>query len=79
MACTPNNDGTFNNFTAEQWNDLVKQFDQVLAGWEQADDATLAKNVNMIATSGPTTPTTSARSSSSAKNKAPWDPAKGQK
>ena len=28
-----------------------------MAGWEQADDATLAKNVNMIATSGPTTST----------------------
>ena len=28
-----------------------------MTGWEQADDATLAKNANMIATSGPTTPT----------------------
>jgi len=48
-----NNDETFNKFTAEQWNDLVKQFDQGMTEWEQAveaaDDATIAKNAALIA------------------------------
>jgi len=48
-----NNDETFNNFTAEQWADLVKQFDQVMTEWEKAveaaDDATVAKNASLIA------------------------------
>lgn len=48
-----NNDETFNNFTPEQWNDLVKQFDQVMTDWEKAveaaDDATVAKNASLIA------------------------------
>jgi uncharacterized damage-inducible protein DinB len=48
-----NNNETFDNFTAEQWGDLVKKLNQVLADWEkaveQADDATLAKNASLIA------------------------------
>jgi uncharacterized damage-inducible protein DinB len=48
-----NNDETFNNFTTEQWANLVKQFDQVMTEWEKAveaaDDATIAKNASLIA------------------------------
>jgi uncharacterized damage-inducible protein DinB len=48
-----NNNETFDNFSASQWDDLVKKLNQVLAGWEkaveQADDATLAKNASLIA------------------------------
>lgn len=48
-----NNNETFDNFTADQWADLVKKLNQVLADWEkaveQADDATLAKNASLIA------------------------------
>jgi uncharacterized damage-inducible protein DinB len=48
-----NNNETFDNFTAAQWDDLVKKLNQVLADWEQAvqqaDDATLAKNASLIA------------------------------
>jgi len=48
-----NNNETFDNFNAQQWDDLVKKLNQVLADWEkaveQADDATLAKNASLIA------------------------------
>jgi uncharacterized damage-inducible protein DinB len=48
-----NNNETFDNFSAAQWDDLVKKLNQVLADWEkaveQADDATLAKNASLIA------------------------------
>ena len=49
-----NNNETFENFTAEQWDDLVKKLNQVQSDWERAveaaDDATLAKNASMVAT-----------------------------
>ena len=48
-----NNDETFNNFSAEQWEDLKKKLDQVLTDWEKAveaaDDEKLAKNASLIA------------------------------
>lgn len=48
-----NNDDTFNNFTAAQWDDLVKKLDQVMSDWEtavqNADDAKLAANASLIA------------------------------
>jgi uncharacterized damage-inducible protein DinB len=48
-----NNDDTFNNFTAAQWDDLVKKLNQVLSDWEtavqNADDAKLAANASLIA------------------------------
>lgn len=50
---TGNNDETFNNFNAAQWNDLVRKLDQVMSDWEtaveKADDATIAKNASLIA------------------------------
>jgi len=48
-----NNDDTFNNFTAAQWDDLVKKLNQVLSDWEtavqNADDQKLADNASLIA------------------------------
>ena len=48
-----NNEETFDNFNAKQWDDIVKQLDQVLTDCEKAvesaDDATLAKWAPTIA------------------------------
>jgi uncharacterized damage-inducible protein DinB len=48
-----NNDDTFNNFSAAQWDDLVKKLNQVMSDWEtaveNADDAKLAANASLIA------------------------------
>jgi len=48
-----NNNETFDNFTAAQWDDLVKKLNQVMADWdkavETADDAKLAENASLIA------------------------------
>ena len=48
-----NNNETFENFTAAQWDDLVKNLDQVLTDWEaavqSADDETLAKKAHLVA------------------------------
>ncbi|HEY6488929.1 MAG: DinB family protein [Terracidiphilus sp.] len=48
-----NNNETFDNFTAAQWDDLVKELNQVMADWEtaveQADDKKLAENASLIA------------------------------
>jgi len=50
------NDETFDNFTAEQWDDLVKKFDQVQTDWEKAvesaDDKTLAEKASVVAVIG---------------------------
>jgi uncharacterized damage-inducible protein DinB len=52
-AFNGNNDETFNNFDAAQWDDLVKKLDQVLSDWEKAvesaDDKKLAENASLIA------------------------------
>jgi hypothetical protein len=48
-----NNNETFDNFTAAQWDDLVKKLNQEMADWEAAvqaaDDAKLAANASLIA------------------------------
>jgi len=48
-----NNNETFDKFTADQWTDLVKKLNQLLADWEKAvndaDDAKLAANASLIA------------------------------
>jgi uncharacterized damage-inducible protein DinB len=48
-----NNNDTFDKFTADQWTDLVKKLNQVLADWEKAvndaDDEKLAANASLIA------------------------------
>ena len=48
-----NNNETFTDFNAAQWEDLQKKLDQVMTDWEKAvesaDDPTLAKNASLIA------------------------------
>lgn len=48
-----NNNETFDNFTAAQWDDLVKKLNQVMTDWEtaveKADDQTLAEKASLIA------------------------------
>jgi uncharacterized damage-inducible protein DinB len=48
-----NNNETFDNFTAAQWDDLQKKLDQVMTDWEKAvetaDDKKLAENASLIA------------------------------
>ena len=52
-AFTGNNDETFDNFTAAQWDDLVKKLDQVLSDWEEAvktaDELKLAEKASLVA------------------------------
>jgi hypothetical protein len=52
-AFSGNNDETFNNFSAAQWDDLVQKLNQVLADWdktvEAADDPTLAAKASLVA------------------------------
>ena len=40
-----NNDETFNNFDAKQWDDTVKKLDQVLTEWEKAVEAADDKKI----------------------------------
>jgi uncharacterized damage-inducible protein DinB len=48
-----NNNETFDNFTAAQWDDLVKKLNQVMIDWEKAvetaDDKKLADSASLIA------------------------------
>lgn len=48
-----NNNETFDKFSAAQWDELVKNLDQVMTDWEKAvedaDEATLEKNASLIA------------------------------
>lgn len=48
-----NNNETFDNFTAAQWDELVKKMNQVMADWEtaveHADEQKLAENASLIA------------------------------
>jgi len=44
-----NNDETFNNFDSKQWNDLVKQLDDVLTQWEKAVEAADDKKIEAYA------------------------------
>ena len=78
-----NNDETFNNFTPEQWNDLVKQFDQGMTEWEKAvegaDDATIAKNASLIAHIGTHNAYHIGQIVFVRKEQGSWDPAKGVK
>jgi len=50
---TGSNDETFDNFSAAQWDDLVKKLNQVMSDWEKAveaaDDKKLAENASLIA------------------------------
>ena len=50
------NDETFDNFSAEQWNDLVKKLDQVMTDWEKAvesaDEKTVGEKASLVAAIG---------------------------
>ena len=55
-AFTGKNDETFDNFTADQWNDLVKKLDQVMTDWEKAvetaDEKRLEEKASTVAAVG---------------------------
>ncbi|HTH53005.1 MAG TPA: DinB family protein [Edaphobacter sp.] len=78
-----NNDETFNNFTPQQWADLVKQYDQNMTEWEKAveaaDDATVAKNASLIAHVGTHNAYHIGQIVFVRKEQGVWDPAKGVK
>lgn len=78
-----NNEETFNNFTTDQWAELVKQFDQVMTEWEKAveaaDDATIAKNANLIAHVGTHNAYHIGQIVFVRKEQGSWDAAKGVK
>jgi uncharacterized damage-inducible protein DinB len=82
-AFSGNNEETFNNFNADQWNDLVHQLDQVMTGWEKAveaaDDKTIAQNASLIAHVGAHNAYHIGQIILVRKAEGAWDPAKGVK
>jgi uncharacterized damage-inducible protein DinB len=78
-----NNNETFDNFTAAQWDDLVKKLNQVLADWEKAvetaDDQKLAENASLIAHVGAHNAYHIGQILYVRKLEGVWDPAKGVK
>jgi uncharacterized damage-inducible protein DinB len=78
-----NNNETFDNFTAAQWDDLVKKLNQVMTDWETvvqtADDATLAKNASLIMHVGEHNAYHIGQILYVRKLQGVWDPAKGVK
>jgi uncharacterized damage-inducible protein DinB len=82
-AFTGNNDETFNDFNAAQWDDLVKKLDQVLSDWEtavqNADDAKLAANASLIAHVGTHNAYHLGQILYVRKLEGAWDPSKGVK
>jgi uncharacterized damage-inducible protein DinB len=82
-AFSGNNDETFDNFTAAQWDEMVKKLDQVLADWEKAvqdaDEQTLAKNASLIAHVGAHNAYHLGQIIYVRKLQGVWDPGKGVK
>jgi uncharacterized damage-inducible protein DinB len=82
-AFNGNNDETFNNFSPEQWNDIVKQFDQVMTDWEKAveaaDDKKIAENASLIAHIGTHNAYHIGQIVYVRKAQGVWDPEKGVK
>ncbi len=78
-----NNDSTFTDFNAAQWEDLQKKLDQVMTDWEKAvegaDDATLAKNASVIAHIGTHNAYHLGQILYVRKLEGAWDPSKGVK
>ncbi len=78
-----NNDETFDNFTAAQWDELVKKLDQVMADWEKAvetaDDQKLAEKASLIAHIGAHNAYHIGQIIYVRKLQGSWDPAKGVK
>jgi uncharacterized damage-inducible protein DinB len=82
-AFSGNNDETFNDFTAEQWDDLVKKLNQVMTDWEaavaNADDQTLADHASLIAHVGAHNAYHIGQIIYVRKLQGVWDPGKGVK
>ncbi len=82
-AFSGNNDETFDNFTAAQWDELVKKLDQVMADWEKAvetaDDQKLADKASLIAHIGAHNAYHIGQIIYVRKLQGSWDPAKGVK
>ncbi|HUH61476.1 MAG TPA: DinB family protein [Terracidiphilus sp.] len=82
-AFSGNNDDTFNNFNAEQWQDLQKKLDQVMTDWEKAveacDDQKLAENASLIAHVGAHNAYHIGQIIYVRKLQGVWDPSKGVK
>jgi uncharacterized damage-inducible protein DinB len=78
-----NNDETFNNFTAAQWDDLVKKLNQVLSDWDKAvaaaDDKKIAENASLIAHVATHNAYHIGQILSVRKLEGAWDPSKGVK
>jgi uncharacterized damage-inducible protein DinB len=78
-----NNNETFDNFTAAQWDDLVKKLDKVMADWEKAvetaDEKKLADNASLIAHVGAHNAYHIGQILYVRKLQGVWDPAKGVK
>jgi uncharacterized damage-inducible protein DinB len=82
-AFSGNNEETFDNFTAAQWNELVKKLDQVMADWdkavETADDKQLAEKASLIAHVGTHNAYHIGQMIFVRRLQGSWDPAKGVK
>jgi uncharacterized damage-inducible protein DinB len=78
-----NNNETFDNFTAAQWDELVKKLNQVMSDWEKAvetaDDQKLAENASLIAHVGAHNAYHIGQILYVRKLQGAWDPAKGVK
>lgn len=78
-----NNNETFTNFNAAQWDDLQKKLDQVLTDWEKAvetaDDQKLAANASLIAHVGAHNAYHIGQILYVRKLEGAWDPSKGVK
>jgi uncharacterized damage-inducible protein DinB len=76
-----NNDETFNNFNAAQWNDLVKKLDKVMGDWEAAveaaSDQKIAANASLIAHIGTHNAYHVGQILYVRKLQGAWDPSKG--
>lgn len=82
-AFSGNNDETFNDFDAAQWEDLTKKLDDVMTAWEKAvenaDDAKLAANASLIAHVGAHNAYHIGQILYVRKLEGAWDPSKGVK
>ena len=82
-AFSGNNDETFNDFNAAQWDDLQKKLNQVLTDWERAvetaDDQKIAENASLIAHVGAHNAYHIGQIIYVRKLQGVWDPSKGVK
>jgi uncharacterized damage-inducible protein DinB len=80
-AFSGNNDETFSDFNAAEWDDLVKNLNQVMADWETAvqgaDDQKLAENASLIAHVGAHNAYHIGQILYVRKLEGAWDPSKG--